>query len=1086
MHLPSIFTEPVRRPAVRFFGASESPWETPDEEAMAALIRQMRNNDAQAWLKLQKMFIPLARGTARFLAGKTRLAKSDLAEAAEHGMMLGIAQLREPSFNPTRTPVIQVIRQAISKEVQALIKVQRPDLSLAQNWGDEGGHFNPFTPLVEDAPPAIDGPQEASTTIKPEEVEQIRHGIPALGFLEGWALQTSVGMDGFPVLSEKQVGDILNLKPVQVKRLRQGAIRKIKKRIAFYQTPPRRRLGESIPYPHLKAIDRLSQEKATLVPLVEAAWPLFTPHEQKILSLIVLFRLTPRQAMKALKTSEDALSHRAVDIEKKLNNFFRMQASQPRRGVVVSEFSQTVVEPDVSLVQKTALALGLTGLASKHLKELTFLERELLKALVLAEGKPKGKPGLHPNRALADSLGMPLSRLEQMTDRLEKRLRRLTGQSVGHFRKSLKNALEPAGEMLTSLDSVSKTLLTARYMEGQTAWEAAQTIGASGHKMSAKKATARMSQAAAAIKKLLVKNKAGIQKPGVPLSEEGLCAALVSEGLAGVTPELLKKHLTDYQRKVLARRMAGQEYSRISRDLGFDAGSVKVSAKAAVEKLKKVLSQEYLLPKLREQGLTALDEAEYAILHPKTHRLIKHYFAHGYRLDQVIEKINGEFPVQKRLGALQHRLVNAFKTLPPGQMDLLGALLEQDVSLSELARRRNVQLTSVTAMVKAALKNLHEALHPFALEDWLNRQGFSGIQSEDLSGLTEFQQRLMTLYAKREYGLEKTVATLSEGQTPVAQVRQLKETLEKTWQGLSEKERRIITVFCESDYTPESLQPLYPDLPLKNILRDELSPSVRKLYLKMGVAPVGTRLRLRGLSFISERSFSILPPEIGQILTLYLDHGRSLGPLSERLQRTALSQKEAVELLTSEVERGLASLTRHQMSVMASFFRHRCNAQAVAKQFDCSGHSVAAALDLAMRNIEKTLEADGLGLQLQNQGLAGLTQDDVESLTRFETTLLTLYLKQDFSLVPVIRQIQKNFPRASAGEQLERVVRTLQKAHQLLDSPHQKEALALYCKKERSYGEIAGLLGIGENHAARVGPLLKAGLVNMRRMLEAV
>lgn len=1085
---------PLRQPS-----AQEAKQQSfaPLSQEQAALIADLRNNSGEAWLTIKSQFKPMAVGAARFLAVRTRIPVEELAEAAEHGVMLAIADMRKPTYNPALEPLEQVVGRAISKEVQALVKVRRPDLSLDENWGDEGGHFNPFTPLVTDPLSDFDsasvGTARHDDDTLHEALEVVREALPALSLLSEWAIKTDVGLDGAPQLSDRQLADRLNLQPRDVTNLRRQARTKIKKRAAYARLPRSERLGKSIPYPHLKALDRLVKDQAALAPVLESAWGIFSQQEQNVLSLLVLFKLTPRQTAKALDTTYSAVTHLSLGIQKKLQDYFLLQSVNPKLLQAEEGNAQTAPVASTAeselLLKQAALKFKLSGLTETHLNQLTFFERELLKATV----RDHSGGGNRTDEQIAAAIGLSADRYLKILGVMEERLRQLVGQGATQFTETRQGPLGVVSQQLSTMSDLERALLKGYLVEGLKPRQLVRTAREAGVKLSGQQAHCQAVQLVDSLKATLLKPA---RKPASPASEalqeipifdeQQLCEALAKEGVQGVTPEMLQSQLTEFQLDILKRRLSGMSYLAIAKALDRHESPVKHSAKGAVQKLKKAVAGEYLLPQLTQQGLQSLTEDQYRTLPPHNHCLLKHYFAYRHSLARVLQSIDQNTPAQEQVAELSRQLDATVEKLPPKQREILTDLLNKNVSFSELARQRGTELTLITSTVKAALGNLEKLLNPLRLENWLNDQGLTGVAEQDLSLLSETQRRLLLHYAQREYYLDATVAKIDRSQPAAQQVSQLREHLESALEALPPQAQEMLQAYCDGNYQPESLQRFFPDMALKVILRDRFSPVMQKLFKSLGTTDIGTRLRLRGFSFIDSSALRAIPQESSQILTLYLHYGKSLEPLASRVRRVSLTQEEAVSLIVEEVHRGVAQLTDHQHKVLSAYCEHRFNSGPVAKSFGCSHNSVLAALRLAMQKLESTMGEDGVRVRLLSQGVSNLTQADLETLPPAEQRLLDLYLKNDYSLVPLLRQLESQIPSATPKEKLTAISQALVSTRESLSSPHQKNALTLFCETPRSYGEIAEALGIGKQHSNRIGPLIQAGLENLRKTLESV
>jgi DNA-directed RNA polymerase specialized sigma24 family protein len=1048
---------------------------------LSELLLKLKGNDAQAWLTLQGMYIPLARGYAKSVSQFSKIPKSELAEAAEFGLLKGIGEMRKPSFDIWKTGVVDFLKIHIREAISEVLKTQRPDLSLDDNWGDSDGFFNPLEPVSKEQNPAetvsdstlgASASREADAPLERFSPDDV---YPALGVVEGWLLKTHPDLAADKGLSEAQLSKKMRLSEKNIHRLRLKVRAKARARIKHSRLKRKERQGIHQPYPHLKALDRLSIEKPLLIPVFGDSMGFFTPHQQKVIQLMGHFEMTPKQVAKTMGCSEEALSHLAIEIVKKMEDLLR-QTLAPEKDVSFQE----PITPLEELTKTLTLELKLSGLNAAHLLRLPFASRKLLQKAYLE------KTPLDAEEAL------------QMKAILEQ-LNTLTGQSPRQFRETLLNPLAPALPHLATLDSLAAQVVLGTIGQGQTVKEVARTLP----KVTIAKAKEVLQDARVALRQALVKSKPASLLIETSPSEltpsrenQLLCESLLKEGLKGLTPDMLTRVITPYQHQVLVLRSQGKSYTDIATATGYGLSPIKAAVIQGIQALKKELKQVYFPPLMAEAGLAGFTDADQAALSPQVSRLFRQYFIEEQSLEKWAKNATAKQSGPTTAGTLGQALntdvLSAIEELPAKQKEILLDFVSQDVSFSELARQRTIPLTSITSMVKAALVNIEKSLNPFALHHWLSDQLQDHVTSQDvLTHLSDPAQKLLRLLAKKELHLAATVIEMPNDMPIIEKLKQLDTKLDSAWQDLPPETQTLINTMAHGSYEINALQGACKKVggtsDAKLIYRDKVSPAINIVFKKVGAAPLGTLLRLHGFDYILQSDvFETLPPKTKNILKYYLSQGRDLKPLALRIKGIALGEKDALHWLQQEVERGVGELTPYQQEIWQQFSENKFNAAEVARKIGKSQKAVAAALRLTLNKLEIAWQQDSVLMTLNRQGLVGLrTPEQLAIVGRPLQVILRDYFEKGYSLEPVLQHINTVKRIQNAEEQVIVLMKAIEKAIEGLSSDLQQSTLKAYASGEyTNYEAIAVAVGLKPQDKNRVGTTLDAALKNLRAVLE--
>jgi DNA-directed RNA polymerase specialized sigma24 family protein len=443
--------------------------------------------------------------------------------------------------------------------------------------------------------------------------------------------------------------------------------------------------------------------------------------------------------------------------------------------------------------------------------------------------------------------------------------------------------------------------------------------------------------------------------------------------------------------------------------------------------------------------------------------------------------------------ALNADVLTAMDQLPAKQQEVLLDYVNQDVSFSELARQRNVPLTSVTSMVKAALINIEKALNPFALNHWLSEQLQVTVTPQDLvTTLSAPAEKLLMLLAKKDLHLAATVIDMPKDLPAPQKLKRLNELLEPAWQDLTPEIQRLIDTMARGDYEISALQGASQKTEAKFIYRDKVSPAINTVFKKVGAAPLGTLLRLRGFDYMTQSDrFESLTPEAKNILAYCLSEGRDLKPLARRIQGIALGEQDALHWLQREVDRGFAELTPYQQEIWQHFCENTYNAAEVARKRGKSQKAVGAALRLMLNKLDVVWQTDGVLMALNRQGLLELrTPEQLAVLGTPIQVVLREYFAKGYSLEPLLQEpLLPNQPPIkhlqSVEQQLMAVKQAVEKAMKRLQSELQQNTLNAYASGlYPNYEAIAQAVGLRPQDRNRIGGTLDAALKNLRAVLE--
>lgn len=1060
---------------------SEDCPENTNTNNFSELLIRLRSNDSQAWLTLQRMYIPLARGYAKSVSQFSKIPKSELSEAAEFGLLKGIGEMRKPSFDIWKTGVVDFLKVHIREAISEVLKTQRPELSLNENWGDSDGFFNPLEPVSKEQDPAetvSDSTFGTSASLEPDTpLDRFAPDevYPALGVVEGWLLKTHPELASDKGLSENQLSKKLGLSEKNIHRLRLKVRSKARARIKHSRLRRHERQGIHQPYPHLKALDRLALEKPLLIPVFGDSMGFFTPHQQKVLQLMGHFEMTPKQVAKTIACSEEALNHLAIEIVKKMDVLLKQKLAPE------ADFSfQEQATPQEELTKALSLELKLSGLSEAHLMRLPFASRQLLQ------------------KAYLDKKPIDTEEAIQMNDILNQ-LYTLAGQSPRQFRETLLSPLAPVLPHLATLDPLATQVVLGTIGQGQTVKEVARHIP----KVTIAKAKEVLQDARVTLRQALTKSKMK-SKPSsqptesrtselTPSSENQLlCESLIKEGLTGLTVEMMTRVITPYQHRVLVLRSQGKSYSDIAKSTGFGISPIKAAVIQGIQALKKELKQVYFPPLMAEAGLTRFTDEDQAVLSPQVSRVLRQYFIEEHSLEMWAIKNLGKKSEGISSGSLGQALntdiLAAIEQLPAKQKEILLDYVNQDVSFSELARQRNTPLTSVTSMVKAALINIEKSLNPFALEHWLAGQLQDPVATQDVhTHLSDPAQKLLMLLAKKDLHLAATVIELPKDLPLKEKLKHLDLLLVSAWTDLPTEIQTLINTMANGGYEISSLQGASDLTDAKIIYRDKVSPTINGVFKKVGAAPLGARLRLSGFDYVSQSQlFEALTPQVQKILEYYLSQSRDLKPLAKRVKGIALGEKDSIHWLQQEVERGFNELTPYQQEIWQQFSLDKFNAAAVARKIGKSQKAVAAAIRLMLNKLEMVWQQDSVLMTLNRQGIVGLrTPEQLEPLGSPVTLVLQDYFANGYSLEPFLKVLDTTKQVQTIEQQILAVKHGVEKAIDALTSVLQRNTLNAYGSGQyTNYAAIAEAVGLKPQDKNRVGSTIDAALKNLRAILE--
>jgi DNA-directed RNA polymerase specialized sigma24 family protein len=1058
----------------------------------AALIQRIRDNDEAAWLTLYEAYQPVARRYATFMSGRLGKPIDVLLESAQSGLLSAIGQAKSPDYKPFEQDFSVIAKREIGRAIVTEHQDPLNPVSLDKPFqGEEAGSLLDFleaSPVAEDNDSGK-GEAASPVALSAHNLRQIRRALPAMSFLEELVIRLDMGLDGVSPLNDQQIAQKLCLSVTQISGYRKRALEKVSARIAHLEMPKEQRIGKPLPFKQSNLLNRLMQDRVAWEPFFDTHRKLFTQREQQVIQNLIVLGLPPDAAARQLAIPETALYRLVLSIGERIRTVMGVgelpQAAAQPAGTEPAEESPTVSEDPATRALRLAAALvqpvGLSGLTANHIRQLTWQEQTILAGRYLSR---------QSDAAQAEALKVSVETIAEIHDQTLDKLRTALGQRAANFRSATANPMAHMEPYLASLDPETRQVLRYYWVDGLSPRQVANRM----KPLTPERVEAIIQEGKDALKEQILQpgesplqstaSRAEVVSDEVDL--ETLCQRLSREGLMGLTPAMLERVTTPYQRQVLAYRSQGLVYADIARRMKVHESPVKLAAYAAERRLEQAVQEVRFLPKLKALGLTGVTQGGLDQLLPEHRKLLRLLADKDYPLKSLARQLNPEHSPREQRDHLNQLLASALDSLAPKQQAITREYLTRDVSMSQMARDHGVQLTIITQTIQAALKNVHQTLCPESLLDWLGRKGVDmGEEERVLTALTESNRKVLQLYAERDYPLEAVRYLLRGIPSPATRMARLGVAMNEALTTLKPREREILLYYCQHDYSAEAVQQAFGNK-AESVLREKIGPALKKLAQSLGEASLHTKLVNRGLDFISETSLMQLPEADQHLLTALLDEGHHIAPMVARLRSQAMTEEEAFQLLQGEIRRGRAGFTDRQREILASYGAEGFDTCAAGRQLKVTSNTVRSTVTDALVKLEAILAKDSLLVLLKQQGVSALTDSQLTEMPPKVQKLLELYLEKGYSLQPALQALSaKPEGQAQLSQQpVNALVRLVDEALSSGPTELQASALRTFAETQGTYEMVAETIGIGASQSGRIGPLLSAGLENMRHVLE--
>jgi DNA-directed RNA polymerase specialized sigma24 family protein len=1065
------------------------------------LIQFIRKGDQGAWMALYDAYKPITAYQINFFKSQIKPhQKEDLMDAGLSGLAFAIEDAKNPEiFDFPKERFIKLAAYHVSKAMREHLGLNEKAFSLdapvgnASNAESTGATFQDFLSETTET--------EAEASEKEKKLKIILTSLPALNFMEEAVLILAYGLHDRTWRKPEEIAQKLGISDSTVKTYTDSALQKITDRYLYTKGKKKKDHPKTgMPHPILSHRNKFLADIKTIRQLTLKKWNIFTPQQQNVIRMLVLLKLSPEETQKTLKLSNDSFDRNLSDIMSRLRKVYGLEPYNSR-------------STQDQIVNEARERLNLPALKPEHLKNLSFEEKKVLEYLWVEK--------LPVAEALRKLDLKTEADLQQHIDTITQKLRNFFRNGILSFKQTLNQPTSTLLEGNVSLSDDHQKAMVWHWAskiepatpEPITPLSQAETSPLSSdevEKLKGKLPTALKHLRSNALQQPATEKVKRVKRPfDEPVEDSALCAALLKEGLEGITPELISKTLTFNQRQVLELRLKGWSYSEIAQQLGKTESPVKASCRQAIKQLREAHQQTDLVSRLKRFQLipetTSVSPQDLALLTMPQQKLLCLYLDNGYGLENFVFRHHQSLeissasasntqgiPTALLLKTLGEKLEETLESLPEKQKKYIQFYAANDTSFSEIGRSHQESMTFVSDTIWSGLQNIENKINQPMLEMLLVNEGLHLPSQEEMALLTEVQQKLLYLYLERGYSLEALLDKINDKikdkmkpskEIPIEVIR---DHFEIALKKLQPRDRQGLLAFCENNFdkakTATQLKTSVAQL------RYIIPPALKEVAESIGTLPLERRLLRRGLAMMGRETLQEMPEFHVQLLEWLIQYPNKLKPslaiLGDTIRGLKTDSLTWPDLCVTELDRVLTHLTDRQALVLQTYFEKGKNCQTTGKALNVSGKTIERTLQLIWNNLEEGLKAQPLFLRLKKQGLEIASSQEVSNVLSPESQkILELYLDKGHSLKGLLAKAQSHGRKQS--------VSTLTFLNQQLQealgktSPYQLQALKLYAQGIQRYEDIAVAIGLDKRYRTRIGSLLEAGLVNIHKYFES-